>query len=137
MPLKTHVDEPPVMNLVSMIDVLFLLIIFFMLSAQFTEMERSIALEVPAVSGAAALSSAPEKRVVNVARSGEITLDREVVTLNQLTERLADARQQYSDLGVLVRGDGSGPFQNVADVLKACKLAGINELAISVKLATP
>ena len=125
------------MNLVSMIDVLFLLIIFFMLSAQFTEIERSIALEVPAVSGGGALSSAPEKRVVNVDRSGEITLDREVVTLDQLTERLADARQQYSDLGVLVRGDGSGPFQNVAEVLNACKLAGINELAISVKLATP
>ena len=137
MPLKTHVDEPPVMNLVSMIDVLFLLIIFFMLSAQFTEMERSIALEVPTVSAGGALSSAPEKRVVNVARNGEITLDREVVTLDQLTARLADARQQYSDLGVLVRGDGSGPFQNVADVLNACKQAGINELAISVKLATP
>ena len=42
MPLKTHIDEPPTLNLTAMIDILFLLIIFFMVSTQFTEYERSL-----------------------------------------------------------------------------------------------
>ena len=46
---------------------------------------------------------------------------------------LAAARRQYRDLGVLVRGDASGTFQRVAEVLNACKQAGIAELAISVQ----
>jgi biopolymer transport protein ExbD len=135
MPLKTNVDEPPVLNVTSMIDVVFLLLIFFMVSTKFTELERKIALQVPQVDGRAALSSAPEKKVVNVYRDGQITLDRQPVSLQELTGQLSSARRQYADLGVLVRGDGEGQFQRVAEVLNACKQAGIGELAISVRLA--
>ncbi|MES1213339.1 MAG: biopolymer transporter ExbD, partial [Singulisphaera sp.] len=56
------------------------------------------------------------------------------VSLAELTAKLAGARQQYAELGVMVRGDGSGEFQRVADVLNACKQAGIAQLAISVKV---
>ena len=135
MPLKTHADESPAMNLTSMIDVILLLLIFFMVSSEFSEMERDIDLKVPEVSNAGALTSGPSKRVVNVFSDGAITLDDESVSLADLTAKLAGAREQYADLGVVVRGDGAGPFQNVAEVLNACKEAGIAELAISVRLA--
>ena len=66
MPLKTHNDEQPSLNLTPMIDVVFLLIIFFMVGSQYSELERSIELEVPRVTDSGALTAAPEKRVVNV-----------------------------------------------------------------------
>jgi biopolymer transport protein ExbD len=135
MPLKTLQDEQPTLNLTPMIDVVFLLIIFFMVGAKFTEMERKITLQVPQVSDTAALAPAPAKRVVNVYRDGAVSLDREPVTLTELKSRLAEMRRQYADLGVIVRGDAEGPFQNVADVLAACKQAGVNEMGISVRLA--
>ena len=50
MPLKTHLDEQPTLNLTPMIDIVFLLIIFFMVGTKFTELERKIALQVPEVS---------------------------------------------------------------------------------------
>jgi biopolymer transport protein ExbD len=134
MPLKTHTDELPSMNLTSMLDVLFLLIIFFMAGTKFAEMERKIALRVPQVSDHGALTAAPEKRIVNIYQDGQITLDRQAVTLDELRARLSAARGQYKDLGVLVRGDATSAFQNVAQVLNACKQAGINELAISVRI---
>lgn len=136
MPLKTHADEPPGLNLTSMIDVLFLLIIFFMVGTKFTELERKIGLRVPQVADHGALSAAPEKKVVNVYDDGQITLDRQNVSLSELTRELATARAQYPDLGVLVRGDGAGRFQRVAEVLNACKQAGVAELAISVRLSS-
>jgi biopolymer transport protein ExbD len=134
MPLKTHHDETPSLNLTPMIDVVFLLIIFFMVGTQYSELERSIELEVPRVTDSGALTAAPEKRVVNVYQDGHVTLDREDVSLDQLSDRLARARQEYPEIGVIVRGDGEGRFQNVAEVLNACKQAGISELAISVRL---
>lgn len=137
MPLKTHADEQPSLNLTSMIDVVFLLIIFFMAGTKFTELERKIGLRVPQVTDGGALTAAPEKKVVNIYHDGQITLDRQPVSLEELTRHLSAARGQYPDLGVLVRGDGSGPFQRVAEVLNACKQAGIAELAISVRLASP
>ena len=53
MPLKLQHDEMPTMNLTSMIDVLFLLIIFFMVATKFDEMERNIEIDVPQVAQAA------------------------------------------------------------------------------------
>jgi biopolymer transport protein ExbD len=127
-------DDQPSLNLTSMIDVVFLLIIFFMVGTKFTVMERKIGLKVPQVADVRALAPAPEKRVVGVYRDGRITLDREFVSLDELKSKLAITRQEYSDLGVVVRGDADGAFQNVATVLSACREAGISELGISVRL---
>jgi biopolymer transport protein ExbD len=135
MPLKLSNDEMPTLNLTAMIDVLFLLIIFFVVGTRFVEEERSIEIKVPQVTGGGALSDAPAKKLVNVYQDGQITLDGKVVTMEELTERLAFARRQYKGLGVTVRGDGSGKFQTIASVLNACKQAGVSELSISVLLA--
>jgi biopolymer transport protein ExbD len=135
MPLKTHHDEQLSLNLTPMIDVVFLLIIFFMVGTKFAELERKIAVKVPEVADGGTLSPAPEKRIVTVARDGQIALDNQVLTLPQLVEQLSAARTQAADLGVIVRGDAEGAFQNVAQVLNAVRKAGIKEMGISVKLA--
>lgn len=137
MPLKTHVDEQPTLNLTPMIDVVFLLIIFFMVGTKFSELERKIGLQVPEVSDGGALTDAPSKRVVNIYPDGQITLDRQAVTLAELTSQLATARGQYRELGVVIRGDARVDLQPVAEVLNACAKAGISDLGISVKVASP
>jgi biopolymer transport protein ExbD len=137
MPLKIPQDPEPSLNLIPMIDVMLQLLIFFMLGTKFVDMERKIELEVPRVVEAGALTAAPEKKVVNVYRDGAITLDGKTVSLAELQQQLSDVRRQYADLGVLVRGDAKGQFQLVAEVLNACKQAGIRELAIAVLPALP
>jgi biopolymer transport protein ExbD len=136
MPLKTHQEDLTPINLTPMIDIVFNLIIFFMVGARFTDLERKVDLTVPQVSDIKTLTPTPEKRTINVYRDGRIELDGEAVSVEQLVARLADAQRQYAELGVNVRGDGQGPFQNVATVLTACRQAGISELGISVRLGT-
>ncbi len=135
MPLKTHQDEQPTLNLTPMIDIVFLLIIFFMVGTKFAEWESKLTLKVPQVTDVGALAPAPEKRVINVYGDGRLSLDQDFVSLEQLEQRLAKARQQYNELGVVVRGDAEGAFQNVATVLGACRKAGITDMGISVRLA--
>src|SRR4051812_32479220 len=136
MPLKTTIDEQPTLNLTSMIDVLFLLIIFFMVGTRFIEPERDIDLKVPEVNASGALTDAPSKKIINVYQDGRLVFDQQTVSLGELTQRLQNARGQYDDLGVLVRGDAQTAFQRVAEVLNACKDAGISELGISVRMAS-
>jgi biopolymer transport protein ExbD len=135
MPLKTFQDELPPLNLTPLIDVVFNLIIFFMVSTTFGEWESNMAVKVPQVKQAGTLAPGPEKRVVSVFRDGRIALDRDFVSLQELTRRLAVVRQQYIGIGVVVRGDADGTFQNVASVLGACREAGISDMGISVRLA--
>jgi len=137
MPIKTSsLDEMPTLNLTSMIDVLFLLIIFFMLGTRFIEDDRKIGLEVPRVGQHKNLAAAIEKKVVSIDKSGAVIFENKTVTLPELTQRLAAARQQNRKLGVIVRGDATAPFQLVASVLSACKEAGVADLGISVKVAS-
>ena len=135
MPLKTQHDEQPSLNLTPMIDVVFLLIIFFMVATSFAEMERDIELELPEVAAAKALTAAPKQRVVSVRADGQIRLDGEDVTLAELTRRLSVAKSEYPELSVVIRGDASCAFQHIAASMAACKEAQISELGITVRVA--
>ena len=134
MPLKTHLDEAPTLNLTPMIDVLFLLLIFFMLGAKFTELERSVPVKVPQVSDVDKLPQQSASRTINVTRDGRISLDRQFVKLEELG-RVLTAERAQSELRVLVRGDADTSFQTVAAVLNTCRQAGVTQLGVSVRLA--
>ena len=136
MPLKTHIDDEPTLNLTAMLDVLFLLIIFFMLGTRFVDDERKIGLSVPKVVDKGSLTSAPSRCVVNVYLDGTIALDGQPVNLEELTAKLSAAQRQHGDIGVLVRGDGSDRYQRMVSVLNACKQAGVKNPGISVRPVT-
>lgn len=136
MPLKIQRDDQSSINLTPMIDIVFLLIIFFMVGTKFSELnetERDIAIRVPTVTNAKALTSSPRRRVINVHQDGRIVLDQKSVTLDQLQNELASARQQYNKLGVVIRGDESSQYGRVANVFATCQKAGISDLNISVR----
>lgn len=135
MPLKTQTDELPALNLTPMIDVVFLLIIFFMAASKFAEVEADIDLQLPEVAAAAPMTSAPKQRTVSVEKDGQVQLDGEAVSLAELTSKLAAAQQEFAQLSVVIRGDAACAFQHVAAALSACKDANISELGITVKLA--
>ncbi|NLF72903.1 MAG: biopolymer transporter ExbD [Candidatus Anammoximicrobium sp.] len=136
MSLKTHQDELPTINLTPMLDIVFNLIIFFVVGTRFVGAESKLPVKVPEVSEAGKLQPTPEKCVINVYRDGQISLDDRFLTAEQLRQELAAARAQYAGLGVIVRGDAEGTFQSVATVLNACRQAGISEMGISVRLPT-
>jgi biopolymer transport protein ExbD len=137
MPLKTHQDDLPAINLTPMIDIVFNLIIFFMVSTKFTEIERKVDLSVPEVGGASSLNQVSRSRVINIYRDGAIVLDGQTVTLTELRALLADAHRQRPDIEVTVRGDGLTHFQNAAAVMTACRQAGISEMGIAVAPDSP
>lgn len=136
MPLKTSADEQPTLNLTPMIDIVFLLIIFFMVGTKFTELseaEKNIPLHVPTVSAATALTDAPRKSVINLFNDGTITFNNKTVPIEELAKKLQQSRTQYSKAGVVVRGDATVNMQSLTNVLTACRDAGISDMGISVK----
>lgn len=135
MPLKMQTDEQFGLNLTPMIDVLFLLIIFFMVATKFSELERDIDLRLPEVANADNLSSQPKMREISVYSNGELALDGRPLTLKQLRNELTEARQQRSDLTVVIRGDASCEYRHVTAALALCKEARVRDVSVSVRLA--
>lgn len=135
MPIKISQDETPSLNLTSMIDIVFLLIIFFMVGTQFTDVEHQMELTVPQVDDAAATESLVQHHVVNVFTDASITIDGELCDLGSLISRFEQEKSDGNRVHVLIRGDADGAFQNVATVLSACRKAGVDQMGVSVKLA--
>ena len=134
MPIKTQYDDQPTLNLTPMIDVVFLLIIFFMVATKFSELEQNIELEVPEVASAGANRTPATPRTVAVYEDGHIELDGQQATLQEFRSRLAANRAQDPDLNVVVRGDGQCDFQHIASAMAACRDAGVAELGITVRV---
>src|SRR5690349_2945226 len=117
MPLKVEALDEPYINLTPMIDVVFNLLIFFMLATRFADMERQFDVQLPTASSAQPLTSPPDEIIVNVYSDGRILVSQQALTLEQLEARLKSAHDRYADQAVLIRGDGQGTYQNIMDVL--------------------
>lgn len=138
MPLKTTHDEQPSLNLTPMIDIVFLLIIFFMVGTRFSELqdlEKQLPISVPEVSAGTALTAPPKQKVIHVFQDGRIHFEDHEVKLAELVTQLEAAKQTYRKQGVVIRGDASSEHQAVVSVINACRQADIIDIAVSVRIA--
>ncbi len=134
MPLKVEAMEEPMLNLTPMIDVVFNLIIFFMVGTRFSDMERQFDIHLPQVSEAQPLTSPPDEIIINVFSDGRIIVGEKTLGLDELEVELKQAHDRYADQAVLVRGDGRGVYQHVMDVLSVCHTAGITNFSLATQV---
>ena len=131
MPLKTAPLEEPSINLTSMLDVVMLLIIFFMVGTKCAEEERQTGIQLPNVSENFALSGQPDEIVVNVDANGKVKVQGEDLTPDSLRILLDAARFAFPNQAVLIRGDGRCEYQQVMDVFSTCKEVGIKNVSVA------
>lgn len=131
MPLRTESLDEPSLNLTPMIDIVFLLIIFFMVGTRFSEIEQKFDVELPTAAPMETLSRQPDPLILNVARSGEVAINGRTVTLAELGKELVAAREAWEDQAVLIRGDGEGTYQAIIDVMNLCHEARIRRFSLA------
>lgn len=137
MPLKTGNLEEPTINMTPMIDVVFLLIIFFMVGARIGEEERNLDVQLPHAAVAQPLMAKPDALVINVYQDGRILLGSKPLGLAELKQELEGARTRYADQAVVIRGEGEGRYQAVVDVLVACHQAKIKQYSLATVVKQP
>lgn len=130
MPLRTDSLEEPQLNLTPMIDIVFLLIIFFMVGTRFSEIEQQFDVDLPSASAIEPMSASPDPLVVTVTRTGDLSIASETVSTEELEQRLATAKEAFTGQVVLIRGDGEGTYQSIIDLMDLC-----NRLELKFSLA--
>lgn len=133
MPLKTGTIEEPELNLTPMIDIVFLLIIFFMVGTQFAEPEEQFQVELPTAASVQPLTEGPDALIVSVSRDGRVMLRNQELTLLELESRLIAARENYPGQAVVIRGEGEGRYQAIIDVLSVANRAQMADISLAYK----
>ena len=133
MPLTSKTETPMTVNMTPMIDIVFLLLIFFMVGTKFSEWERKMELDLPEAGAASASAPEVDARVVTVLENGDILLDeRPIDGLERLTSELVTQRTDNPDLCVRIRADARNDWDRVASVLGACEAADIHTLDVDL-----
>ncbi len=129
MRLDTGEEDDSGINLTPLIDVVFLLLIFFLTATTFSREEVEMDLELPeAASGEA--GGGQQTIVINIRRDGRLVMDGRVVTEAALHQKLRAAATRDKDQQVLIRGDTEARYGIVAKVLDACLLAKLRSISI-------
>jgi biopolymer transport protein ExbD len=124
-------EDEPTMNLTPMIDVVFTLLVFFMLATKFAERERSLDVDLPAASAAQETAASLEELVINVTRDGRVSIEGRTLAGDDLYRVLEEAARRSPGRPVVLRGDRKGAYDEIVTVLNECMRAGLSDLSLS------
>ncbi len=110
-----------------LIDMVFLLLIFFLVATTFKEAEREMQIALPFTDNAGPISTSLREIIINVAEDGRIIVAGQTMSAEQLNALVDEAVKQNENQKVTIRGDKNTAYQNIASVLDVCKAAGIQE----------
>ncbi len=119
------------LEMTPMIDIVFLLMIFFLVASKLDEADRAIDVVLPDASAAKPLTTQPREFVVNIDRAGNYYAGARPVRLEELEQLLvqatADNPQRQT---VILRGDEEVPHKFVVAAMNACVQAGIDDYQV-------
>ena len=114
-------------NMTPMIDVVFLLIIFFLVSSHLARQETQMELALPvAESGADDVDQETPRVTINVKQDGSLWLAGRMIEKEQLAQRLKAIKSAESkEVEVRIRASKLAPYSAVEPIMLACTQSGI------------
>jgi len=117
-------------NITPMLDLAYVLLVIFILMT--TATVQGLKVNLPKASSAPSLAK-PKTKSVTINNEGKIFLDTVPVSLQELEQRLGQAKTQTPDLPVVIRGDSLTQYQAVMDVLDVLGRLGITQAGLATK----
>jgi len=123
--------QHPGIQLAPLVDVLLLLLIFFLMTWNAARNENELDVKVPKASAAKEKSAPIGDVVVNVKADGNVVVNRRTLSGSELSELLKGLVQLNSEQAVVIRGDEAGAYKNIIGVLNLCSEAGVTNVAFA------
>jgi|SRR6056297_3011841 len=122
------------LSLTPLIDVVFLLLIFYLVTSEFEDEERRLDIVLPTATSAVPMTSKPREIVVDVDRQGGLFLAGRTVSLEELQQWLTAAVDRNpTNQSVVIRADRQATFQPVVNVMDVCNKTGINDYSVTTR----
>ncbi|KAA1260292.1 biopolymer transport protein ExbD [Rubripirellula obstinata] len=122
------------LSLTPLIDVVFLLLIFFLVTSEFEDEERRLDIVLPTATSAMPMTSKPREIVVDIDASGNIYVGGKLKALTELQSvlELAVAENPTSQT-VVIRSDHRTSFQPVVSVMDVCNRTGVSDYSVTTQ----
>ena len=122
-------EERPQLMIIPMIDIIFFLLVFFMMSMLSMVVQKSMPLTLPQAESAKV--SMTRNVPVTITADGGIYYERDLMSLRDLTARLTEDVAHGEDISVILRGDAAASYGTVVQVMDVVKRLGIEKVYIA------
>jgi biopolymer transport protein ExbD len=133
--MKFSSRQPPAiaMQLAPMIDILLLLLSFFIIGWQFSRSETELNVSVPTAQEGAEPEQQRGEIIINVLPDGTVRVEGLTVDLLQLHSKLSAIAKQFKNQPVRIRGDAKAEYQHIVKVIDTCQKAGIWNISFATQ----
>lgn len=129
----------PSITIVSLIDILAILLIFFIVTTTFRQKLSQLQINLPESSSATpAATTADQKNIIlQIQSANHITLDNQPILLEDLADEIGEVQETYPNCKIIMQADKEAPFGTVVKVLDALQAAGIKNIPTMTKATQP
>jgi biopolymer transport protein ExbD len=131
MRVPRRAPEKARIEVIPMIDIIFFLLVFFMLSTLSMTTNRGVPVHLPKT--ASSQQELRESVNITVTKDGEIFLNKEPVTLQEILPRVKASVDQDQELLAIINADAQVIHGTIVELMDKIRLAGVSRLAIAVQ----
>ena len=137
MNFRTRIQpEPRGFLIAPMVDILLVLLGFFMLTWSFSRQERELDIQMPSAGESKEQRRSVGEVIVNVKADGSLVMNRRVMSPDDLLIALSRVAKLYPDQAVVLRGDQRVDYGHIVQTLDLCRRANIWNVAFATS-STP
>ena len=115
------------LSITPLIDVVFLLLIFFLVATKFDEEESALDIQLPQATESTPIWSQPQSLIININRKGEYFVSGKNVSTSELKALLESSWENpLTDSSVVIRGDERAPFGCIVEAANMCQELKLN-----------
>ena len=127
---KFRKKTEPTIQLAALIDIVFVLLIFFAVSSSLISKNQGIPMDLPQASS---VEKSNANLTISIKKNGAIYYDKMKITLNQISQIVTDYLEENPELQVNLGADKTIPYENVIQVLDQIRLAGCSNIALQTE----
>ena len=134
MKFKTQAkSKAPALALTSMLDVIFLLLCFFVTVSVFSQWESEISIQLPDAKTSEAPERLPGEIVINLSKDGLVTVNGAALRLGELQQKLARIAKFYPGQPVIIRADRETKYDSLVKVIDTCRAADVWNFSLATQ----
>ncbi|MGI6098846.1 MAG: biopolymer transporter ExbD [Lentisphaerae bacterium] len=131
--MKALLDEAEEgsIRMTPLIDVVFLLLVFFLVATTFYEAEKDITIRLAGATEGAERDSTADLLVINIGEAGVIVINQRVYSVDELEALLRRGRARNPQLAAIIRCDRRARHADFVKVLNLCERTGVRQVAVA------
>ncbi len=135
MKFRYEMPSPIGFQLAPMLDVVFLLLVFFVVTQSFEDDEPDLNLTLPTAETPKPAEKVSNDIIINIRRDGTIVINRHIYTSEQLKAKLASVARLDKSMLVRIRGDEKSEYAHAVHVVDMCLKEGLTNVSFSTRPA--